>query len=376
MKVLSKPLNLAGIDALRGVAASVVVAYHAARHLDKAYGAHILMAVFQFGHAGVDLFFVLSGFIIYFAHSEDVGRPNRLGHYLRRRFTRVFPVYWVALFVTIFLSLSGGHVFPSISDIVLSLALLPSHAEPLLGVAWTLQYEIVFYALFCLSIFNKKLGILTFSIWFLGILFAKLGVPFPDSLPPSISGMYNLEFFFGIAAGHLFERNKIVAPLATFLIGCSLFVGVAALEDLQVLDGYADVARIAYGVPALLIVGGLAEQSRRGFANIGSLLKILGGASYSIYLFQFIFIGIFWKIRLALNIVEPHVLVCFFVLALSGIGGGVMTHYLVERPILRLVRRKPHEARPPQSSASDPSILPIPHLAGAGENGTPVIPEH
>ena len=61
------------------MAATAVVFYHAARHLNKIYGVPALMCVFQFGHAGVDLFFVISGFIILFVHYDDIGRPERLG---------------------------------------------------------------------------------------------------------------------------------------------------------------------------------------------------------------------------------------------------------------------------------------------------------
>jgi len=71
--------KLTGIEASRGVAATAVVLYHSARHLDHVYGVPGLMRVFQFGHAGVDLFFVISGFIILFVHYGDLGRPERLG---------------------------------------------------------------------------------------------------------------------------------------------------------------------------------------------------------------------------------------------------------------------------------------------------------
>ena len=71
----------------------------------------MLMSIFQFGHAGVDLFFVISGFIILFVHYDDIGRPERVGRYLGRRLSRIMPAYWVALTFTIVLSLGGGIIF-------------------------------------------------------------------------------------------------------------------------------------------------------------------------------------------------------------------------------------------------------------------------
>src|SRR3984885_1419086 len=84
--------RLEGVEAGRGVAALLVVLYHAALHVEgDVPGSAVLWGLPHFGHAGVDFFFVLSGFIISFVHRKDVGRPDRLGHYLERRFTRVFP---------------------------------------------------------------------------------------------------------------------------------------------------------------------------------------------------------------------------------------------------------------------------------------------
>jgi len=85
------------------------------------------MCVFQFGHAGVDLFFVISGFIILFVHYDDIGRPERLGRYVGRRLSRILPTYWVALVLIVVLSLGGGHNFPHLIDLAWSASLLPSY---------------------------------------------------------------------------------------------------------------------------------------------------------------------------------------------------------------------------------------------------------
>ena len=103
------PAKLGWIEAYRGIAATAVVVYHTARHFDKNYGIPGLESVFQFGHAGVDLFFVISGFIILFVHFDDIGRPDRIGHYLSRRLTRLLPAYWVAVALTIAALQLGGH---------------------------------------------------------------------------------------------------------------------------------------------------------------------------------------------------------------------------------------------------------------------------
>ena len=163
--------RLGSIEACRGIAAAAVVLYHAARHLNKIYGLPSLTAVFQFGHAGVDLFFVISGFIILYVHYRDINSPARLRHYVGRRFTRVMPTYWVALALTVLLA-AGGHAgLPSLSDLIWSVSLAPSDHQLLLGIAWTLRYEIIFYALFCILIVNRIAGLVTMSVWLAAIIF-------------------------------------------------------------------------------------------------------------------------------------------------------------------------------------------------------------
>ncbi len=67
----------------------------------EGFGPFPASGLFAFGHAGVDFFFVLSGFIILHVHAGDIGRPVRLGHYLQRRFTRVYPFYWVVFLLAL-----------------------------------------------------------------------------------------------------------------------------------------------------------------------------------------------------------------------------------------------------------------------------------
>jgi len=109
--------KLSGIEISRGLAASAVVLYHVARHLNQAYSMPTLASVFQFGHAGVDVFFVISGFIIVYVHYKDIGASDRLGHYVGRRITRVMPAYWIALAITVLIGVSGSRGEPSLADV-------------------------------------------------------------------------------------------------------------------------------------------------------------------------------------------------------------------------------------------------------------------
>jgi len=329
--------RLDGIEACRGIAATAVVFYHAARHLDHNYGVPFLIRTFQFGHAGVDLFFVISGFIILYVHYNDIGRPARLGHYLRRRFTRVMPTYWIALALTVALDTGGHKGCPSFVDLAWSASLLPSNHELLLGIAWTLRYEIGFYAIFCALIVHRSAGIAVLALWLAAVLLGTTGAVDLGWLPGSLYGVFNLQFFFGMAVAYAMRNTNIPAPRLILATGIALFALVALAEDCNLMDGYADTARIAYGLPAAAIVLGAAAAGRQ--MKIAPWLRVLGAASYSIYLFQFIFIGILWHAWLAagLDRVMPHT-ASFPLLAVGAVAGGILTSQWIEHPLIRLMR--------------------------------------
>jgi exopolysaccharide production protein ExoZ len=335
----SRP-RLSGIEAGRGLAAAAVVLYHAARHLDKTRGTPWLMHLFQFGHAGVDFFFVISGFIILFVHHADIGRPARLGTYVRRRVTRLVPAYWVALAVTIALAMLGVHHFPPAWEVIRSALLLPSDREPLLGIAWTLQHEVVFYALFCVLILHRAAGIAVFALWGLLIVLAAAGGHAPGGLPAPIAGLYNGEFFLGMAAAMILLKSPVLRPWLLLAAGGALFAGAAVAEGAGALNGQSDMARLCYGLPSILLVIGAGALTGAGRRAAPDWLVALGGATYSVYLFQFVFIGLFWKLLLTAGLAYtlPAAL-CFALLAAAAIGGGMVVSWRVEFPLMDRTRR-------------------------------------
>ena len=332
--------KLSGIEACRGAAATVVVLYHSARHLDHVYGVPNLMRIFQFGHAGVDLFFVISGFIILFVHYSDIDRPDRFRRYVGRRFTRILPTYWVGLALTVFLGIAGGHPVPPLFEVAWSATLLPSHNEPLLGVAWTLQFEIVFYAVFCLLILNRKIGIAIFAFWLAWIGLAQYENSFGGELPGSLYGMYNVEFFLGMGAAYWLKNHTVPSPRLVLIAGIGLFIFAGESENYKLIDGYANWSRVIYGLPSAMIILGVAEADRQRLITVPTIFKTLGAASYSIYLFQFVFIGLAWKLYLSAGLEEKlsHT-TCFALLAVSGVAGGILASQCIEYPLMGIVRR-------------------------------------
>ncbi len=200
------------IEIARGMAALLVVLHHATLGAPDFYGARPFENFFNFGKAGVDFFFVLSGFIIYYVHSDDEGTVLSIRRYIVKRFIRVYPIF---LFVS-FILLSAYVLLPQwspqsniidFSFLTSSFLLLPSPERPLLTVSWTLVHEVFFYCVFILLILNKNLGWIVFVFWAMMILGYNLlledGV-FPYSFYLS---EYNLEFLFGVVVAVLFKSD-------------------------------------------------------------------------------------------------------------------------------------------------------------------------
>ena len=334
--------RLSGVEALRGIAATTVVLYHVARHVNRGMGAPTLVHATQFGHAGVDLFFVLSGFIILFVHARDIGRPERWQHYVARRFMRVYPTFWVALAITALLGLAGHHATLDPSLMAWSATLLPSVREPILGVAWTLQYEILFYSLFLTLILARRAGITVLAAWLAVILAHQAGlIPIDPRLPASLYGFYNIEFFLGMGVAACLQRRPVPAPGRICLIGVGLLVGAAMMEDAGLLNGYGAPARLAYGVPSALLVLGLVAWERTSRIAPPTWLRQLGSASYSIYLFQFVWIGAAWQVLVATGLVDRLPAAGIFaLLGATAIAGGLAASRWVEKPLAGLRLRR------------------------------------
>lgn len=145
------PERFETLQAVRAIAALGVLLHHAGHAADKYGGAMPLIGLTNLGRAGVDLFFVLSGFIILHA---TVGRGLSWKTFALARFRRIYLPYWPAgllVAVMVFGSASSGSTIWR--TLAASVTLLPV-GEPALNVAWTLQHEVVFYVFVAIGIFT------------------------------------------------------------------------------------------------------------------------------------------------------------------------------------------------------------------------------
>ena len=279
---------------LRGTAALFVAIGHIIGEMPRlrAYAGGFDENIVQF-RFGVDLFFVISGFIMVYTTCH---RPRGVlagGRFLLARFLRLSPIYWGATALTVAIGLvlpsALNHEALSANRILSSLFYLPHRNDngdyfPIVGPGWTLNYEMFFYVIFALTfLLPWKRGLFAL-VGILGLA-VLLGGIVPNSGP--LFAYYShpilLEFGYGALLGYAYVQGAL-DRLAPWILPTALLavVWVAGLH----LANFADMQQRAffYGVPATLLVFAAIVADRNDRSAGGWAMLALGDASYSIYL--------------------------------------------------------------------------------------------
>jgi peptidoglycan/LPS O-acetylase OafA/YrhL len=334
--------RLEGVEAGRGVAALLVVLYHAALHVEgDVPGSVVLWGLPHFGHAGVDFFFVLSGFIISFVHRTDLGRPERLGHYLERRFTRVLPFYWLVLsFCLLDTWLLHRTQFPGVREVLSNVLLLPQAKDQIVGGAWTLVFELMFYIVFAIAICSRRIGAVVLCAWAALVTAGFFLNPSSESAAIVVAtSPFCIEFFLGIGAAVVLSRRMVPFSGLLLTIGLIGFALAGLCEVAGLLYGFGATARLAYGTCSFMVILAVVERERSGRLKVPRFMAVLGRASYSVYLVHLIAIGITFKfLSMAVPLAPSWSFPVWALLCSMGLTAGVLASIWVEQPVIRFVR--------------------------------------
>lgn len=332
------------VEAGRGIAALLVVLYHADRLMpNPAYwGARALGGIFAFGHAGVDFFFVLSGFIIAHVHRNDIGRPSRLRNFAIRRFVRIYPLYWLVLTALVALSFAYPHV-ASLHHVdgavVLESYFLagPESHGGVLTVSWTLFHEVLFYCAFAFFIIDRRAGIFLLGAWITLIaLNETIGVP---EVPSYVDSPLNLLFAGGVMV-EAAVRYGVRWPAAWAFAGIAAFTALAVEETGRGVIGEMP-RNLAYGAASVVALIGFVTIELKSAIPMPRVIRILGAASYSIYLVHYPLMSVVARTMRQMGLVDtlPET-IGLILLVVIVMAIGVATHFVIERPLLaRLTRR-------------------------------------
>jgi|Napbiome12C3dose_1001474.scaffolds.fasta_scaffold00008_90 peptidoglycan/LPS O-acetylase OafA/YrhL len=306
------------------------------------------------GDAGVNIFFVLSGFIIFYVHKGDIGKRVKFFPYLIKRFSRIYPTYWAANLLIIplhfLLPQFGLGDEREARTIIYSLLLLPQSHAPIIHAAWSLSNEIFFYLMFSLSIIFKFKRI--FPLVFLillgtifNIFYSLQGITvFQDPFLNLIFSYHNFEFLLGCFSAYLIVKHNIRLKKMLLFIGSILILSMIVIERF-----YGDLGALrllGYGIPAFFVLTSLGAHEIRdklkvpGFLLPKALL-LLGDASFSIYITHQLFISGIGRVLKSIglvNLIGPLPVV--IIIGIFTILAGLIFHLKIEKPLLYFSRVK------------------------------------
>lgn len=329
------------IQYLRGVAAMMVV-YHHSKSQVPAFEGYLPG---YFGVLGVDIFFVISGFIMYVTTADTAVSA---GEFMVRRIIRIVPLYWLLTCVMCLIWLVAPALFKTLMvtpcTLLMSLFFVPHYSLsfpesifPLLVPGWTLNFEMFFYAAFAVALFlpRRLLSVSVVAFILALVLFGMMAGPFDSAMLATYTHPMLLEFAAGVMLGKFWLNNREGLPK---LAGIALFVvgwGILLFGDPLLPGNASDVLGAASIVAGSLNAAFLAWKNR--------LLKVLGDATYAIYLSHIFTLGVFRMVWMqvfgegasrlnAFGYAASAMLICLLV--------GVLIWRYLENPLTRYLNRR------------------------------------
>jgi exopolysaccharide production protein ExoZ len=353
------PLLVENIQALRGAAAILVMVMHAFSTAKEFYAFYaerdpyveVVGRIFgSIGVAGVDTFFVISGFIILTVAMRCAQynvynfAPATAGLFYLRRLTRIYPVYWIALIAA---ATSTSFVQPGRWEAITehpAIIFLTASKYDDVPTAWSLTFELYFYSVVALGLLLACRRLLIFIAAWAAVQVAVIGAATlsaseAGTTPGIFANPLILEFLFGCIIAVAIQRGFSRFALAAILFGAvMLYIGAALAWPRDELTPWERVAVFGVGA-AFLVYGLVAHERNKGFVLPG--LRWAGDASYSIYLWH---VPVYWTanwtgVRWGIYEFMPCAMTPLVWTAL-GLAVGVFGYWVIERPMLAAVRSR------------------------------------
>jgi exopolysaccharide production protein ExoZ len=301
---MNQSKNLDWVQLLRGVAALLVVLTHARYALLNTPGYPFADQILFPGAMGVDLFFLISGFIMCYSTANNDGSPAEVARFLIKRFARVWPVYAVITLLSVFVLQSGMAYFHSPDGrytLWHTLGMLPANPRTppyfslTLPLGWTLEFEMYFYMVFAVSLLFRRLRWFALASWvLLTVILHPLGrtgidmnvsrdLGYHFGYMSIVASPFVLEFLAGAAIGWVYLQPwaRVRSPqvawhmagVGTALAAWAIYGGIVATHG-----------PTGFGAPLALMVLAMALASKTVHLRVPRLCMWLGSISYSLYL--------------------------------------------------------------------------------------------
>jgi exopolysaccharide production protein ExoZ len=344
--VVDQRATLYNVHILRGAAAMMVVLLHASEQFTQG----LMLFPANFGNAGVDIFFVISGFVM--VHSS-ARRPRGPAEFFRDRLLRIAPMYWLFTSLTVMASLVApsafrGTVFEPVHAFLSYLFVAYPHPvnhgslSPILRVGWTLNYEMFFYLIFALALAIRPNAKVTIVL----VILSALVLMRPLFRGGDIALFYTRDIVLEFGIGMLIATaygNGILARMSALFGLVLLIAGLGTLFAIGREIGSEHPLRFLwFGLPAgAIIIGAIVLESHK-IVRARWFVQLLGDASYVIYLSHpFVLTGM----RLAydrMGFAGDTLLgnsAAVFIMCICAMTVGIICHLLVEIPVSAWLRK-------------------------------------
>lgn len=314
--------RISELDGLRGLAAICVLLFHYTSRFAEKFETDLIIRHFNFmyGNYGVELFFVISGFVI-FMSIEKIKTPFE---FVYKRFIRLYPTFWICMLITYFFVffLSPLEVLKvSFDDFIINFTMLPSlfNVKAVDGVYWTLKVEVSFYILILILILIKKVR----SIMGLGFLYVGFGMILIFFFRIPLNYYYGTLFLIGINFYQIWNGDNNF--WCHIQIALCLFLSVFMLNKELVF-----VSSIVVVIFYLLIYNKLFFLSLSPFVYLGKI-------SYALYLLHQ-YIGYVIQLKLIEAGIKNYIILILIPLAVSIFLATIVT-FSIEKPLLIKLRK-------------------------------------
>lgn len=343
------------LQVLRAIAAAIVVYAHAITTYHEKIAEVINISQFEVGGIGVQIFFCISGYIVFNSTKNSSPRLQSSINFIIKRLIRVFPIFAIAtLIYAVKLSMQGQA--PGLKYICMSMSFYPyidntqGLVRPVLGVGWTLNYEIFFYALLTFALLLKNKFRLAFVLAAMGLFYAYF-LLHPVSRTIGAHGFSLLAtgwlgyFAIGMIISHqklqlqfkLLQLSPAMSSLTivALVLLTTVLCSKMALEELE----QSVLTAVISTICLLLCINVGRTPSQQAIASNPVLIKCLakaGDGSYSTYLFHSFLLGISGRLISKLGISLPPNIFAILMVFSTAIMGAVLFQW-IESPLQKRI---------------------------------------
>ena len=362
------------VQGLRAIAALLVFAVHlnVVEHRFTS-PSEFLARLNPLGEWGVDLFFVISGFVMITSTWNEFATPAISLRFFLRRLTRVYPPYWIAMLPIVALFLAAPSMVNGSQairpSIVASLLLFPQAGKPLLTVSWTLVYEMFFYIVFAFVLaFNRRWCLPLMTAWgALTLLTAAVVHSLHNTYLDVYANPLMIEFVLGVFAGYVVQVRGALFPIPSLVLGLA---GIACADvyydTFNVAAGLGgDLRFLCVGVPVLLVFNGVIGLETRYALIFPRWLQRIGNASFSLYLWHVPLSILLGRLSMGLRTHHNPLLHAAWLagVIVAVVGTSLLLYDRIERPLLRLcgrwLRRIEERSPPAEAQPMVPARRPL-----------------